>query len=104
MEEENKVRDVLKGIYDPEIPINIVDLGLVYSIEIGKEDKSILTITIGLTTINCPNVTDFIESIKSICFKEFPNFTKVNVNVSFDPPWNPDMISPSGLLDLNILK
>lgn len=87
-----EVKNILKTVIDPEIEINIVDLGLIYSI---KNDMVNIDIEMTLSTPACPLgdtiIMNIIESIKQV----YPDH-EVNVNLTFDPPWNPDMISEEG--------
>ncbi len=92
MEEEEikkKVISVLKDCYDPELPINIYDLGLVYKIDV-KDEKTV-DIVMTLTSPFCPISDYFFEEIKEK-FKKV-NIDNVNIDLTFDPPWNKDMMS-----------
>ena len=82
----------MKQRYDPEIPIDIVDLGLIYGVEI---DDDTIDITMTLTTMGCP-VADSIERdiIRSIL--EIDGVEHVTVDFVYDPPWDPDMASDDG--------
>lgn len=99
---QSNIKDALRTIYDPEIPANIVDLGLIYDIEIINDH--VVTITMTLTTMGCPMITDFIESIKEKVEDRIHGVNQVNVNISFDPPWNPSMINEDALLEMGINK
>ena len=97
---EQQIIQVLKGIYDPEIPVNIYDLGLVYDIQIGELDDVIIKMT--LTAPNCPvaeslpvEVRDKVRLVEGV--------SDVEVGIVFDPPWSRDMISQEGLLELGFL-
>lgn len=97
---EQQIIHVLKGIYDPEIPVNIYDLGLIYDIVIDELNQ--VTIKMTLTAPNCPvaeslpaEVRDSVRSLEGI--------TDVGVKIVFDPPWSKDMISQEGLLELGFL-
>ena len=87
-----EVKQILKTVIDPEIELNIVDLGLIYGIQ---NDNANIDIEMTLSTPACPLgdviVMNVIESIKQV----YPNY-EVNVNLSFDPPWNPEKISEDG--------
>jgi FeS assembly SUF system protein len=92
---ETEIVNHLKNIYDPEIPVNIYDLGLIYDIEIDEEDK--VTITMTLTAPNCPvadslllEVKERVETIKGVRGAE--------INLVFDPPWDPSMLSDEAKL------
>lgn len=97
---ENKVVDMLKTIYDPEIPVDIFELGLIYEVQID-EDKNV-EIQMTLTSPNCPvaeslpkEVEDKVSGIDGI--------TKATVNIVFDPPWDKDMMSEEAKLELGFL-
>ena len=96
----DKVVDVLKTIYDPEIPVDIYELGLIYDVEVSeaKEVKVLMT----LTSPNCPVAEslpmEVEEKIKAI--KEVDGAT---VEITFDPPWGKDMISEEAKLELGFL-
>lgn len=94
------IMNVLKKVFDPEIPINIVDLGLIYNVEISK--ANIVTITMTLTSIGCPLVASFVEQIKNVVDSNIKDIKRVNVDITFDPPWSPNKISKKGLLELGI--
>jgi FeS assembly SUF system protein len=97
---ENKVVDMLKTIYDPEIPVDIFELGLIYEVQID-EDKNV-SIDMTLTSPNCPvaeslpkEVEDKVSAIEGI--------SKATVNIVFDPPWDKDMMSEEAKLELGFL-
>lgn len=97
---ENKVVEVLKTIYDPEIPVDVFELGLIYEVNID-EDKNV-SIDMTLTSPNCPvaetmpkEVEDKVSAIDGV------NSTKVNI--VFDPPWDKDMMSEEAKLELGFL-
>jgi FeS assembly SUF system protein len=98
--DEAKIIDVLKTIYDPEIPVNIYDLGLIYTINI--DDQNYVRIGMTLTSPNCPvaeslpiEVRDKINTLEGVEF--------VNVEILWEPPWNPDMMSEVAKLELGYL-
>ena len=84
------IMDVCKTIYDPEIPQNIWDLGLVYSIDID-DDKNV-DITMSLTTPSCPVGPEFLNTVK-VRVGEVKGVNKCNVELVWDPPWSSDMMS-----------
>ena len=97
---EQKVIDALKRIHDPEIPVNIYDLGLVYELKI--DDESVVYIKMTLTTPNCP----IAEDMPGIVYNEVKSVdgvTDVKVELVFDPPWDKDMISEAALLERGLL-
>ena len=97
--EENIVR-MLKLVYDPEIPVNIYDLGLIYKIEV--DEKGHLEIEMTLTAPNCPAV-DFIVEDVIMKTETVEGVTGVDVNIVFDPPWDKDMMSEEAQLELGFL-
>lgn len=97
---ETQIIDMLKTIFDPEIPVNIYDLGLVYKIDISKEKK--IDISMTLTAPNCPMADDIVAEV----YQKVGDITgvkKVEVQLTFDPPWDKDMISEEGQLELGFL-
>ena len=89
----------LKTIFDPEIPVNIYDLGLIYDIEI-KDDKSV-DITMTLTAPNCPAAEQLPADVKSKA-EGVPGILKANVNLTWEPAWTPANMSEAAKLELNI--
>lgn len=85
---KEKVVEVLKEIYDPEIPINIYDLGLIYNLEIKDEEVYIL---MTLTFPGCPMGNYLVETVKER-LKSIEGVKKVEVELTFDPPWSPEKI------------
>ncbi|HEY1063200.1 MAG TPA: metal-sulfur cluster assembly factor [Daejeonella sp.] len=84
----------LYDVFDPEIGLNVVDLGLIYRIDFNDEDKTIL-VTMTLTTQFCPmgeSITADVKQSLSNAFKDY----QISINLVFDPAWSPDKISPEG--------
>ncbi|HQT23187.1 MAG: FeS assembly SUF system protein SufT [Sphingobacteriales bacterium 17-39-43] len=84
----------LYDVFDPEIGLNVVDLGLIYRIDFNDEDK-IIIITMTLTTQFCPmgeSITADVQQSLSNAFKDY----QISINLVFDPAWSPDRISPEG--------
>jgi FeS assembly SUF system protein len=95
-----RVVQVLKTIYDPEIPVNIYELGLIYEIDI--DDDSVAHIRMTLTSPNCPVAEDLpIEVHEKV--KATEGISDVKVTLTFEPPWDRNMISDAGLLELGFL-
>ncbi|MBN1250783.1 MAG: SUF system Fe-S cluster assembly protein [Bacteroidales bacterium] len=97
---EEKILKVLKEIYDPEIPVNIYDLGLIYEIDVDEYDNVDIKMT--LTAPNCPvaeslpiEVRDRINAIEGV--------KKTNIEMTFDPPWAANMMSEEAKLMLGYL-
>jgi metal-sulfur cluster biosynthetic enzyme len=87
------IMTALGTVYDPEVPVDIVQFGLVYGLDIGKQGD--VTLTMSLTSPSCPSAA----SIPLECetkIKSVPGVNSVTVNVVWDPPWGPEMISPEG--------
>lgn len=97
---ETKIVQALKEIYDPEIPVNIYDLGLIYEINVDEYDNVDIKMT--LTAPNCPIADSIIievnEKIRSI-----DGVNRVNVELTFDPPWDKEMMSEEAMLTLGFL-
>lgn len=84
----------LKSVYDPEIGLNVVDLGLIYRIEF-LEDQKLINIDMTLTTQFCPMGESIIDDVNRVMADTFKQFS-VQVNLIFEPPWNHKMISEEG--------
>jgi len=97
---ESEIASVLKTIYDPEIPVNIFDLGLIYEINIGEDFNVEIVMT--MTAPNCPMADELVievhEKVKAI-----EGVKDVKVNLTFYPPWNKDMMSEEAMLELGLL-
>ncbi|MCS7298519.1 MAG: metal-sulfur cluster assembly factor [Spirochaetia bacterium] len=89
---KQEVLDLLKAIYDPEIGLDIVNLGLIYRIDISEDGKSV-DLDMTLTSVGCPIGPTLINMVEEVLKSKFEN---VSVNVVFDPPWTPEMISDEG--------
>lgn len=97
---EAKIVKVLKTIFDPEIPVNIYDLGLIYSIEVDDDKNALITMT--LTAPNCPMADQLLEEVHQKT-NAIEGINKSKVKLVFDPPWDKDMMSEEALLDLGLL-
>ena len=97
---KNKIIDEIKKIYDPEIPVNIYDLGLIYKIDINEENNVFLEMT--LTSPNCP-VAETLPVEVEEKVKVVEEVRNVKVNITFDPPWDKDMMSEEAKLELGML-
>ena len=91
--EVDAVREALKEVFDPEIPINVVDLGLIYGIEVDGENKVEVTMT--LTAAGC-GMGPYIAQQAEWAIAEIDGVQDVNVDIVFDPPWSPDSITEDG--------
>ena len=96
---KEKVIKEIKKIYDPEIPVNIYELGLIYKIEIIDEKK--VNIDMTLTTPNCPVADSLPKMVKNNILK-IDGVSDVNVNLVWDPPWTKDKMSEAAKLELNL--
>lgn len=94
MPAEEEIREKLKECYDPEIPVNIVDLGLIYGIEIDEENERV-EVTQTLTAVGCP-VADEMKAQVENKVEEFGDVEECECEIVFEPPWNPDMVSEEG--------
>jgi FeS assembly SUF system protein len=94
-----QVVEVLRNIYDPEIPVNIYDLGLIYDLRVSEEGEVEIEMT--LTSPNCP-VAETLPVEVEEQVKALDVVTNVRVYITFDPPWNKDMMSEEAKLELGI--
>ena len=92
-ETEENVMEILKSVIDPEVEINIVDLGLIYNID--YDGKKTFDISMTLSTPACPIGDTIVMNVIQAIKNEYPDY-EANVNLTFDPPWTPDMISEEG--------
>jgi FeS assembly SUF system protein len=90
----------LKEIYDPEIPVNIYDLGLIYGVEVGPEAD--VSITMTLTTPHCP-VAESMPGEVELRAASVPGVRDAEVNLVWDPPWGPDKMTDEARLELGML-
>ena len=97
---ESRIIDALKKVYDPEIPVNIYDLGLIYEITIDYESNVLIRMT--LTAPNCPVAEDMPGIVREEVMK-VDGIKDVVVELVFDPPWDQNKISKDALLDLGLL-
>jgi len=97
---EKNIVLTLKTIYDPEIPVNIYDLGLIYEIDYAPDGTA--TIRMTLTAPNCPMAEQLVEDVNTQVAK-VDGVAKVDVILTFDPVWDKSMMSEEALLELNLL-
>jgi FeS assembly SUF system protein len=100
MQLESQIVEAIKTIYDPEIPVNIYDLGLIYELEVNNQNQVRIVMT--LTSPNCPvaeslpeEVVDKVRAVEGVA--------DVELNLTFDPPWGREMLSDEALLELGLL-
>lgn len=91
---------MLKTVYDPEIPVDIYNLGLIYNIDLSDEGN--LTVDMTLTAPNCP-AADFIVEDTRIKLESIEGVNLVDIRIVFEPEWNKDMMSEEAKLDLGFL-
>ena len=96
---KEKIVSVIKKIYDPEIPVNIYDLGLIYKIEILESQKVMIKMT--LTSPNCPVAEELPNSVKHNIMK-LEEVKEVDLELVWDPPWTKDKMSEAAKLELNL--
>ncbi len=100
LEKEEQVLKMLKTVFDPEIPVNIYDLGLIYKIEL--QDDGTCNIDMTLTAPSCPAADFLIEDIRQKV-ASVDGVTAVNVNLVFEPEWSKDMMSEEAKLELGFM-
>jgi FeS assembly SUF system protein len=96
----DQIEGVLRTVYDPEIPVNIYDLGLVYEINMG--DRGEVKITMTLTAPACPAAGEIIHDVQQKV-EAIEGVIDCHVQLTFDPPWNKDMMSEEAKLELGFL-
>ncbi len=106
---ENKIKkgvlgeaiiETIKDIFDPEIPINIYELGLIYEVKVDDEFNAHVLMT--LTTPNCPVAESLPAEVKEKV-QNVPGINNAEVELTFEPPWDKDMMSEAALLELGFL-
>ena len=95
---QEKVVELLRTVYDPEIPVNIYDLGLIEQVDEGKT----LQVDMTLTAPNCPAADFIVEDVHSK-LAAIPGLDKVEVNLVFEPEWDKDMMSEEARLELGLM-
>tara|TARA_Y100000817_G_C16771488_1_gene506327 strand:- start:359 stop:658 length:300 start_codon:yes stop_codon:yes gene_type:complete len=99
MDLKEKVIAEIKKIYDPEIPVNIYELGLIYDVTIDNDNKVYVKMT--LTTPNCPVAESLPNEVKN-SIKEIKEVKDVSLDLVWDPPWDKSMMSEAAKLELNL--
>jgi len=97
---EGEIVKALKEVYDPEIPVNVYDLGLIYNIDV--DDDNNVEIRMTLTAPNCPIADDILKEVHDK-IKEIEDVNEVDVKLVFDPPWDKEMMSEEAKLDLGLI-
>ena len=97
---EAEIVKTLKTIYDPEIPVDIYDLGLIYAIDVDDDNKVEIKMT--LTAPNCPMADQLLNEVHEKT-KAIKGVKEAKINLVFDPPWDKSMMSEEAMLDLGLL-
>ena len=100
---ESVLRDVVRAlrmVYDPEIPVNIYDLGLIYDLKIDDDHKVFIEMT--LTAPNCPMADELVENVNE-AVKDTPGVTDVVLKLVFEPEWDKSRMSEEAMLELGLL-
>ena len=93
-DKEKEIAQVLKTVIDPEVGVNIVDLGLVYEIDYNETEKSI-KVVMTLSTRGCPLGDTIMQNVEVVLQSNYPGF-KIDVELVWEPMWSPDMITEEG--------
>ena len=96
---KSKIIEEIKKIYDPEIPVNIYELGLIYDVTVDENNKVYVKMT--LTTPNCPVAESLPKEVKDT-IKEIKEVSDVDLDLVWDPPWDKSMMSEAAKLELNL--
>ena len=94
-----KLVAALKTVYDPEIPVDIYELGLIYKVDVS--DKKAIAVVMTLTAPNCPVAGEMPMMVKA-ALEKVEGAGEVTVNMTFDPPWTPERMSEEAKLELNM--
>lgn len=97
---EKDIVRVLKQVYDPEIPVNIYDLGLIYELDVNDEGE--VSIKMTLTAPNCPMADQLVEDVHE-AVSDTPGVTNVSLELVFEPAWDKSRMSEEALLELGFL-
>lgn len=99
-DKENEIVEALKKVYDPEIPVNIYDMGLIYDVTENDGDVKVL---MSLTAPNCPEAERMPEIVKNTLVMNIPDLKSVNVEVTFEPAWQSSMMSDEAKIAMDML-
>ena len=99
MTKKDEIIEEIRKIYDPELPVNIYELGLIYDIKVKDEKFAIIKMT--LTTPNCPVAESLPKEVKEGAM-QVEGIEEVDLELVWDPPWTKDMMSEAAKLELNI--
>jgi len=96
---KDKIIEEVKKIFDPEIPVNIYELGLIYKIEVDEKNK--VNVDMTLTSPNCPVAESLPNEVKE-SIRKVKGVSEVNLNLVWEPPWDKDKMSEAAKLELNL--
>ncbi len=99
MNKKDQIIEEIRKIYDPELPVNIYELGLIYDIQI--KDEKFVSIKMTLTTPNCPVAESLPKEVKD-AIMQVEGIEDVDLQLVWDPPWNKDMMSEAAKLEMNL--
>ena len=99
MSKKDQIIEEIRKIYDPELPVNIYELGLIYDIQI--KDEKFVSIKMTLTTPNCPVAESLPKEVKDGVM-QVEGIEDVDLQLVWDPPWNKDMMSEAAKLEMNL--
>ena len=100
LEIEERIVKMLRTVYDPEIPVNVYDLGLIYKVDVDDENRGSIDMT--LTAPNCPAADFIVEDVKQKV-ESVEGVASAQINLVFEPEWNKDMMSEEAKLELGFL-
>ena len=101
LEITNNIIVVLKTIYDPEIPVNIYDMGLVYDVKVDEKNDAKILLT--LTAPNCPEAEVLPAIVHDTVVEKVKELKSLTVNITFEPMWTPDKMSPEARIALDMM-
>ena len=93
-DKEKEIAELLKTVIDPEVAVNIIDLGLVYEIDYNEEEKTI-KVVMTLSTRGCPLGDTIMQNVEVVLQSNYPDF-KIDVELVWEPMWSPEMITEAG--------
>lgn len=96
-----EVMDALRECYDPEIPVNVVDLGLIYNVDIA-DDSDEVKVTMTLTAMGCPMAGEVIDEV-TMRVEQVENVKTCKVEMTFDPPWSPERMTEDARWELGMI-
>jgi FeS assembly SUF system protein len=98
---KQQITDAISEVYDPEIPVNIYEMGLIYNIDIDEDSKDV-TIDMTLTTPNCPSAQELPAEVQRAA-ETVEGVNQVLVDIVWDPPWEPSRMSEEAQLELGLI-